>query len=159
MNRYLSEEIFVTDIEIMPDNFKNSMSLLRAADYMIIEKEEKVFPENWQEKWREFVSQDSILVMKKTKKSVKEMDVRPHILAQALTIEEFAEKTGENYGELHCPYKEGGKIFMKLTSGSEINIKPEFVMDAFYQFCEKECPPFLYQVHRLQMYFADSGTS
>ena len=35
----------------MPDGFKNSMSLLIVADYMVVEKEAGVFPENWQEKW------------------------------------------------------------------------------------------------------------
>ena len=46
LNRFMTDEIFVTEIEIMPDGFKNSMSLLRAADYMIVEKEAGIFPED-----------------------------------------------------------------------------------------------------------------
>ena len=46
LNQFMTEEIFVTEIEIMPDGFKNSMSLLRSADYMIVEKQPGVFPEN-----------------------------------------------------------------------------------------------------------------
>ena len=34
LNQFMTDEIFVTDIEIMPDGFKNSMSLLIAADYI-----------------------------------------------------------------------------------------------------------------------------
>lgn len=43
LNQFMTDEIFVTDIEIMPDGFKNSMSLLIAADYMVVEKEAGVF--------------------------------------------------------------------------------------------------------------------
>lgn len=40
-----------------------------------------------------------------------------------------------------------------MTSGSETNIKPELVMDAFFNHLGIECPPYALQVHRLQMYF------
>lgn len=152
MNQFMTDEIFVTDIEIMPDHFKNSMSLLRAADYMIVEKEPDVFPGDWQKKWEEFISQAEIVVMKKTKKSEKEMDIRPYILAHAVQMDAFEKETGERYGDIHCPY-EGETLYMQLTSGSETNIKPELVMDAFYDFCQTEVRPYSYQVHRLQMYF------
>ena len=68
LNQFMTDEIFVTDIEIMPDGFKNSMSLLIAADYMVVEKEAGVFPENWQEKWLSFMEQQEIVIEKKTKK-------------------------------------------------------------------------------------------
>jgi radical SAM-linked protein len=152
MNQFLTDEIFVTEIEVMPDHFKNSMALLKAADYMIVEKEEGIFPENWKEQWEEFIKQPAILVKKKTKKSEKEIDVKPHILCHALTREEFEEKTGQDYGEIHCPY-EGDTLYLQLTSGSETNIKPELVLDAFYSYCHAACNPYRYQVHRLQMYF------
>ena len=156
LNQFMTDEIFVTDIEIMPDGFKNSMSLLVAADYMVVEKETGVFPENWQEKWLSFMEQQEIVIEKKTKKSVKEVDIKPHILAWDFSIDAFAEKNGENYGTLHCDY-EGNSLFMRLTSGSETNIKPELVMQAFYAFCEKELEPYSYQIHRLQMIFKKKG--
>ena len=129
LNQFMTDEIFVTDIEIMPDGFKNSMSLLIAADYMVVEKEAGVFPENWQEKWLSFMEQQEIVIEKKTKKSVKEVDIKPHILAWDVSMDDFAKKNGENYGTLHCDY-EGNSLFMRLTSGSETNIKPELVMQA-----------------------------
>jgi radical SAM-linked protein len=152
LNGFMTDEIFVTQIEIMPDGFKNSMSLLYKADYMLVEKEPGVFPDGYQEKWREFLSQPSVFVTKKTKRSEKEIDIKPHILAHDFQLASFAEKTGTDYGELHCPY-EGNTIYLQLTSGSEINIKPELVMDAFYAFCDRECKPYSYQIHRMQMYF------
>ncbi len=156
LNQFMTDEIFVTDIEIMPDGFKNSMSLLIAADYMVVEKEAGVFPENWQEKWLSFMEQQEIVIEKKTKKSVKEVDIKPHILAWDFSMDTFAKKNGENYGTLHCDY-EGNSLFMRLTSGSETNIKPELVMQAFYAFCENELEPYSYQIHRMQMIFKKKG--
>ena len=156
LNQFMTDEIFVTDIEIMPDGFKNSMSLLIAADYMVVEKEAGVFPENWQEKWLSFMEQPEIVIEKKTKKSVKEVDIKPHILAWDFSMDSFAKKNGENYGTLHCDY-EGNSLFMRLTSGSETNIKPELVMQAFYAFCENELEPYSYQIHRMQMIFKKKG--
>ena len=156
LNQFMTDEIFVTDIEIMPDGFKNSMSLLIAADYMVVEKEAGVFPENWQEKWLSFMEQQEIVIEKKTKKSVKEVDIKPHILAWDFSMDTFAKKKGENYGTLHCDY-EGNSLFMRLTSGSETNIKPELVMQAFYAFCENELEPYSYQIHRMQMIFKKKG--
>ena len=156
LNQFMTDEIFVTDIEIMPDGFKNSMSLLIAADYMVVEKEAGVFPENWQEKWLSFMEQQEIVIEKKTKKSVKEVDIKPHILAWDFSMDTFAKKNGENYGTLHCDY-EGNSLFMRLTSGSETNIKPELVMQAFYAFCENELEPYSYQIHRMQMIVKKKG--
>lgn len=156
LNQFMTDEIFVTDIEIMPDGFKNSMSLLIAADYMVVEKEAGVFPENWQEKWLSFMEQQEIVIEKKTKKCVKEVDIKPHILAWDFSMDAFAEKNGENYGTLHCDY-EGNSLFMRLTSGSETNIKPELVMQAFYAFCESKLEPYSYQIHRMQMIFKKKG--
>ena len=156
LNQFMTDEIFVTDIEIMPDGFKNSMSLLIAADYMVVEKEAGVFPENWQEKWLSFMEQQEIVIEKKTKKSVKEVDIKPYILAWDFSMDAFTKKNGENYGTLHCDY-EGNSLFMRLTSGSETNIKPELVMQAFYAFCENELEPYSYQIHRMQMIFKKKG--
>jgi radical SAM-linked protein len=152
LNQFMTDEIFVVEIEIMPDKFKNSMSLLKAADYRIVEKEEGIFPADYKEMWNRFLNRDSIPVIKKTKKSEKEIDIKPHILQEACSLDEFAEKTGENYGRMYCPY-DGKSIYLQLTSGSEINIKPELVINAFFSFAGAEYKPYSLQVHRLQMYF------
>lgn len=152
LNQFMTEEIFVTDIEIMPEGFKNSMSLLREADYMIVEKEDHVFPENWQDQWEQFIRQPAIPVMKKTKKSEKEIDIKPHILQWSFDLAGFSTKNNEDYGTIHCDY-EGDTLYLRLTSGSETNIKPELVLNAFYEFCQTECRQYSYQIHRLQMVF------
>lgn len=154
LNQFMTEEIFVTEIEIMPEGFKNSMSLLRTADYMIVEKEEGILPADYKEKWLSFMEQPQILVTKKSKKTEREIDIKENILLSAFSLAELCEKTGEDYGTLHCQY-EGEAIYMQLTSGSSDSVKPELVLSAFYHFCGVERPAHMLQVHRLQMHFAD----
>lgn len=153
LNGFMTDEIFVTRIEIMPEGFKNSMSLLRSADYMVVEKEPGILPEDYQEKWSSFMEQPQIFATKKTKKTEKEIDIRENILLSAFSLEELSQKTGEDYGAVHCQY-EGESIYMQLTSGSADSVKPDLVLDAFYRFCGVERPAHKLQVHRLQMYFA-----
>lgn len=152
LNNYMTEEIFVTGIEILPDTFKNSMSLLCAADYMVVEKEGYFFSENYTEKWEDFIRQPEIIAEKKTKKSVKDVDLKPHILQWAFSLEEFENKTEQAYGVIHCPY-EGNALYLQLTSGSEVTIKPELVMESFFRFCKEPYLPHRCQIHRMQMYF------
>ena len=154
LNSFMTDEIFVTKIEIMPEGFKNSMSLLRRADYMIVEKEPGILPVDYKERWASFMEQPQILVKKKTKKTEKEIDIKENILLSAFSLAELSQKTGEDYGTLHCQY-EGEAIYIQLTSGSADSVKPDLVLDAFYRFCGVERPAHQLQVHRLQMYFAD----
>ena len=77
INQFMTDEIFITEIEIMPDTFKNSMALLNACDYMIVEKEPQVFPEDYTGLWENYLNQPVISVIKRTKKSEKEMDIKP----------------------------------------------------------------------------------
>lgn len=152
INHYMTDEIFIKNIEILPDGYKNSMSLFCAADYMVIEKKPGIFPDEWGKKWADFLSQDKIEVIKKTKKSEQLLDIRPHILKEACSLPDFARKTGEDYGKIHCPYT-GKALYLQLTSGSETNIKPELVMDAFFSYLGHALPEYQLQIHRLQMYF------
>lgn len=152
INSFMTDEIFVKDIEIMPDHFKNSMALLNAADYMIVEKENGILPADYREKWERFLEKDQIVVLKKTKKSEKEVDIKPYILKASADLADFTAQTGQEYGELHCQYS-GNALYLQLTSGSEVNIKPELVMQAFYDFMQEEYPAYMLQIHRLQMYF------
>lgn len=154
LNEFMTDEIFVTEIEIMPEGFKNSMSLLRTADYMIVEKEKGILPKNYKEAWLSFMEQPQILVTKKSKKTEQEIDIKENILLSAFSLSELAEKTGEEYGALHCQY-EGEAIYMQLTSGSSDSVKPDLVLDAFYRFCHVERPAHMLQIHRLQMHFAN----
>ena len=156
LNDVLTDEVFITEIERMPEGFKNSMSLLECSAYMVTAKKDDSFPENYKEKFEEFLSQDSIIITKKTKKSEKEIDLKPAVLFHAYEQEDFEEKIGEKLPDLHTVYV-GDSIFLKLPTSNENTVKPEQVIDTFFKFCNFEPEPWSYQVHRLQMWFKEGN--
>ena len=71
-----------------------------------------------------------------------------------VAMEDFEEKTNQKFPPLHCQYK-GNAIFMKLTSGSDVNLKPDLVISDFFRYCHHDVSPYAYQIHRLQMHFKE----
>ena len=76
------------------------------------------------------------MVLKKTKKGERELDIRPLIYEARV---------------------QGNGIFLKLAAGSSENLKPELVMDAFASYTKTELPEFALLIHRQELY-ADVGT-
>ena len=91
---------------------------------------------SWKDKISDFLAQPEIKVMKKTKRSEKEIDIRPFIYKMEL---------------------QGDKIFMMLASASANYTKPELVTDTFFSWLGIELPEFAYSIKRLEVY-ADKGT-
>ena len=79
-----------------------------------------------------FLNQQSIVVEKATKKSVMEVDLRP------LIFDAYIDDNGD--------------FFMKLSTGSAQNLKPELVMDAFYKYLGEEMSEFALSITRLEVY-------
>lgn len=136
MNQAGAEEIPVKSFRQLPDDAKNAMSLVAAADYLVSfrpghEPEIRDFGKALEE----FFAQEQIIILKKTKKSETEQDIRPMIYRLE-------------------PRQEG--IFMQVATGSAANLKPELVMEAFYRFLGLEAGQFDWMVHRLEVY-ADTG--
>lgn len=111
-----------------------AMSLVAAADYRISFRKNRA-PENWKEQLEKFAAQDSIVVLKKTKKSEREVDIRPFIYELSLDED---------------------RIFMKLASASANYTKPELVMDTFLDWMGAEAVPYSYMVERCEVY-SDKG--
>ena len=152
LNSCLTDEVFITECERMPQDFKNSMSMLTKADYMVTAKEESDLPSDYKGSFESFLSRPEIIVTKKTKKSEKQIDLKSEIHAYAYDLSTFEKNTGQKYGELHTVY-EGESIFLSLTTGSSVNIKPEQVMDAYFEYVGFDPREWGLQIHRMQMYF------
>lgn len=165
LNSYMTEELFVTEIHMLEDKAKTSMSLLNACDYLITWKDGTTLganavgsPDvNLRESFTSFMEQERILVMKKTKRSEKEIDLKPLILNYAFTAEEFEEKNKAKLPPLNHEYDSEDELYLTLVSGSVTNIKPELVLEAYVNHLNLELKPFSYQVHRIQMYFESGG--
>lgn len=113
-----------------------AMSLVAAADYTVSFRPGYEPEGDWQSKLDEFIQKDSILVLKKTKKSEVETDIRPMIYQ--LSVKD-------------------NKVHMTLATGSAANLKPELVMSAFLKSEGLDLDPFALSVNRDEVY-ADIGT-
>ncbi len=161
LNTFMTEEIFVTELHILEDKTKTSMALLQACDYMITCKDGSTFAHNMQktcdisleQSFQSFMEQETITIVKKTKKSETEMDLKPLILQYACSADEFEKKTGNSLPTLNHEYDSDETLYLQLVSGSVTNIKPEHVLEAYMKFVDNTLQPYSYQIHRIQMYF------
>ena len=136
MNAAMAEGMQVRSVRLLPENSKNAMSLVVAADYQVSFRERMEPVSDPWEKFSEFLHQEKIEIRKKTKKSEMVMDIRPFI---------YEAKTSEN------------GIFLKLATGSENNLKPDLVIDAFCEYYALERKPFDLLVERLELYGKDEN--
>ena len=132
LNQTMVEGIEIISFLEIPDNHKTGMSIVAGADYLAIPVS-SVFPFSDKD-ILEFLSQDTIAIVKKTKKSMREVDIRPLIYDMKL---------------------ENENIFMKLATGSVDNLKPDLVIDALNQFAQVNKDDIIIQYHRKEVYAWD----
>ena len=111
----------VSMVQISEEKKASGMTITAASDYQVFLLESgkssdvrRKIPSEWKESWEEFLSQEQILVWKKTKKSEKEVDIKPMIL------------------------------YLYLATGSEQNLKPDLVMETFLKYIGQEDAPLFY---------------
>jgi len=137
INHEMAEGIEILSCKQIIDETKhsNAMSIVTAADYYVSFSNEILSGFN------NFITQDSILVMKKSKKSEKQVDIKPMI---------------------HQTEVYHDKIYMLLDTGSTSNLKPELVMEAFFDYCHTSRQPEdkeegSLMIQRLDMYALNSN--
>ncbi len=123
-------------VEIEDSKKMGGMSIFAGADYLVYPKNGEL-PEHWKDHIGDFLAQDAVNIVKKTKRSEKEVDILPMIYQMEV--------------------RDQG-IFMQLAAGSAENLKPNLVMEAFVKYLgeEETYREIEYQFHRLEMY-ADMG--
>lgn len=137
LNEAMVEGMEVLSYRKVPEGkASKAMSLVAAADYTVTFRPGKEPAMDWKTKLQEFCQQDTIVVLKKTKKNEKEVDIRPFI---------------------HKLELQGDSVFMQLAAGSTSNTKPELVMEAFAAYADIELEEFSYTIHRLEVY-ANTGS-
>lgn len=138
INKAMVEEIQVLDFRLLSEDADNAMSSVAGADYMVDFREGYDLPEEFLGHIQEFLNQQEISILKKSKKSEQVVDIRPFIY-------EMEEKDK--------------KIFLKVSTGSVDNLKPNLVMEAFCNFLGKEFKEFAFTYHRLETYMRkEDGT-
>ena len=115
-------------VEIPDDKKSKGMSLVAGASYLSSVKS-GTLPSTWKEQLDDFYRQEEILVVKTTKKSEKEVNIKPMI---------------------HKLRVEGDAIYMLVSAGSVENLKPELVTGAFLAWLKESHITFSH--HRLETY-------
>ena len=145
-NNQMVDGVEVTGYVKLPDNAKTAMSIVEAADYNLYYKDGYNSPLNvleWEEMInKHFLSQKEFMVVKKTKKSEKEIDLKP--LVYDIKVKSKDDR----------PY-----FYIKVSTGSVNNIKPDFVLDSIYKKCDLEYNPLSIQIHRNDVYALDSNNN
>ncbi len=159
MNAVSLPELQITDACLLPDDAKNAMASLAAADYTLrfregyepwiaggkaaLSEDECAGPalfsdiEDFFAKLEAFISQPSILTEKKTKTSVKEVDLSKQIRKYQ---------------------RRGDTVFLRVDTGSASNLKPELVMETFFSSLGLHYDPLIFCINRDELYGVDNET-
>ena len=142
LNAAMVEGVEVTGYVRLPDNAKTSMAIVAAADYRLSVKKGYSSPlsaAEWANSIKEyFTDAKSFVIVKQTKKSEREVDLKP-------LVYEFKVKEDES----------GPVFFLKVSTGSIDNIKPELVLASLYEKCGLTYDENAIQIHRLEVYARD----
>ncbi|MBQ4529838.1 MAG: DUF2344 domain-containing protein [Lachnospiraceae bacterium] len=131
LNEVMVEGVTVESVKLLPEQAKNAMSLVAAADYIITFREGHA-PEGFSmEQFLKFCSQESIVVTKQTKKNTREIDLKSYM---------YEVKASE----------EG--IYMMIGAGSANNIKPDLIFNAYAEHSGIAMDEFALMVKRLDLY-------
>ena len=134
LNQVMVDGMEVVSFKLLPETVKNAMASVAAAEY-VVNWREGYAPEGWEDKFTAFLRKEEMLILKKTKRSEAEVDLKPMLYKAEI--------------------RDGG-IFMQVACGSVNNLKPELVMEAFAKDAGIELAPFALEVCRVEVY-ADLG--
>lgn len=132
LNETMVEGMCVLSYRLLPEDSKNAMSLVSMADYHVRFREKYKPDIHLKDEFQSFIRKDSIEIMKKTKKSETLVDIKP-MLHEAYVCEDDS-------------------IFMKLSTGSANNLKPDLVMKAFSESAGFELDKFALEIERTELY-------
>lgn len=116
--------------QIAEEKKMTGMAIVAAADYLL-DFAADTLPEDFESRIPDFLGQTEILVIKQTKRSEKEVNIRPMI---------------------YCMQMQDNQMFLKLAAGSVQNLKPELVMEAFFTYLGIDPEAFPFALTRLEMY-------
>jgi radical SAM-linked protein len=139
LNDAMVEGFQVLDYRRLPDDAKTAMSIVTCADYTLTFREgyecDRTFKELQAAVHAFYEVPEEILIVKQTKKSEKTIDLKALVY---------------DFQVVHAEGKNA--FYLKLSTGSTDNLKPELVMEHFYQYLGLALAPFTFQVRRHDVY-------
>lgn len=142
LNATMVNGVDIVGYVALPDNAKPAMSIVAAADYVLSYKEGYEVPftvEEWKSHVAElFTNQSTFTIMKKTKKSEREVDLKPLVYAF-----DVIEQDGKP------------AFYINVSTGSVDNIKPELLLSSIYEKLGLEYNESAIAIHRKDVYAVD----
>ncbi|MCR4673588.1 MAG: TIGR03936 family radical SAM-associated protein [Lachnospiraceae bacterium] len=158
INEQMVEGTKVLSAKVLDDHTKKAMAAVSCAKYVIyLKKEAKVLDGiDLKEKVLEFYeNQDEIVVLKKTKKGEKEINIKPFIFLfegkRFCEADFLKDLVVDIKDEQFCCKNDDPVFLLQVSTGSNDNIKPELVLKAFYSFLGLDIEPNIH-IHRVELY-------
>lgn len=129
LNDCLPDGTFITDVRIIKDKEKNSMAAVEAAAYLIT-LENTI--DKLQEVLCKFLSEKELIIEKKSKKSIKLINIRDDIF------------------ELRAEDNE--KLYAFIAAGSNKNLKAELLVECLYKYMGLEFNPYKIKYERQDLF-------
>ena len=161
---FLISKVTILNPRIMNVKKVSAMALVDSADYYLylknsacVNEEEKTAFDN---AFATLMSATEFVITKKTKTSEKEMDIKPYIYDSAFSFDTFLSNRTLDaaYKEaIKCsiPEDEGIKLYLHLSAGSAMNLKPETILEEILASYPSRLTLNDFGIHRLEMYHSD----
>lgn len=144
LNAVMVEGFEIVNIRELPDNAGNAMASVAAAEYEVCLRYDAVSDFDYKGQLDAFYKQNQINVIKQTKKSEKELDIKPFIFDLSVCFKEAKDKDGNLIKK---------PVFhMMVDASSAGNIKPGLVLQAFYDYAGLKASEFEWVVKRVDTY-------
>lgn len=136
LNQVTAEGVHITGArQIGITKAEKGMAAVARADYTLNFREGCEWEPGWEARFSEWLKQDTILAVKKSKNTEKEINLRPMIYR--------AETDADG-------------IHLGLSAGLNVNIRPELVMDTFARDSGYDCRMSMFLINRDEV-FGDKG--
>ncbi|MCR5396047.1 MAG: TIGR03936 family radical SAM-associated protein [Lachnospiraceae bacterium] len=158
LNQQMVEGVDVLSAMVLDDHTKKAMAAVTCAKYVIYLKKNSNLLKNVDiaASVKSFYEdQSEILVVKKTKKGEKEVDLKPFIFDfRGSTFEDrtfYQDLKVDIKNDEFCCEATDPVFVLQVSTGSNDNIKPELVFSALYRYLGIEEEPVI-AIHRVELY-------
>lgn len=131
LNAVMNEGIQIKSVKRLPEGTMNAMASVAASKYVISLKEGYNFGIDFWGQCTKVSEQEKIVIVKKTKKSEIEMDLKPAIFDMSI---------------------EGDQLMMLVDSSSAGNMKPGLFLEEVCRVNGVEYNPLAFAIRRMEMY-------
>lgn len=142
LNEVMAKGVEVVSYKRLLDSDAKAMTAVAAADYKLWLRENYEAPQiDYEAALIQFFQKpEKILITKKTKKSEKVMDLKKLVYHFQIELER------------------GRPVFyLKVSTGSTDNLKPELVLSTFFEWLGQDLNPISIQNHRIDVYGKKDG--